>query len=101
MVHVIHHKHSQVSCKYSVLSILPVIYIAHSLMDLQRVFADCKVLFNKAKEEEGKDFYKCLMIYCNTSLTGSLQLPMKILQGRMLDLTCLCEKTAWNTTRSD
>ena len=28
-------------------------------------------LFYKAKEE-GKSFYKCLMIYCNTSLTGSL-----------------------------
>ena len=30
-----------------------------------------KCLFNKAKEE-GKDLYKCLMIYCNTSLTSSL-----------------------------
>ena len=40
-----------------------------------------KCLFNKAKEE-GKDFYKCLMIYCNTPLTDSLQLPMQILQGR-------------------
>ena len=38
-------------------------------------------LFNKAKEEE-KDLYKCLMIYCNIPLTGSLQLPMQILQGR-------------------
>ena len=40
-----------------------------------------KCLFNKAKEE-GKDFYKCLMIYHNTPLTGSLQSPMQILQGR-------------------
>ena len=40
-----------------------------------------KCLFNKSKEE-GKDFYKCLMIYCNTPLTGSLQSPMQILQGR-------------------
>ena len=40
-----------------------------------------KSLFYKAKEE-GKDFYKCLMIYCNTPLTGSLQSPMQILQGR-------------------
>ena len=38
-------------------------------------------LFNKAKEE-GKDLYKCLMIYCNSPLTGSLQLPMHILQGK-------------------
>ena len=40
-----------------------------------------KCLFSKAKEE-GKDFQKCLMIYCNTPLTGSLQLPIQILQGR-------------------
>ena len=40
-----------------------------------------KCLFNKGKEE-GKDLYKCLMIYCNTPLTVCLQLPMHILQGR-------------------
>ena len=40
-----------------------------------------KSLFYKAKEEV-KDFYKCLMIYCNTPLTGSMQSPMKIIQGR-------------------
>ena len=38
-------------------------------------------LFNKAKEG-GKDLYKCLIIYLNTLLTGSLQFPMQILQGR-------------------
>ena len=38
-------------------------------------------MFNKAKKE-GEDLYKCLMIYHNTSLTGSLHLPMQILQGR-------------------
>ena len=37
-----------------------------------------KCLYNKAKEE-GKDLYKCLMIYCNTPLTGSLQSPLQIL----------------------
>ena len=40
-----------------------------------------KSLFYKAKEK-GKDFYKCLMIYCNTPFTGSLQSHMQILQGR-------------------
>ena len=40
-----------------------------------------KCLFSKAKEE-GKDLHKCLMVYCNTPLTGSLQSPMQILQGR-------------------
>ena len=40
-----------------------------------------KGLFYKAKEE-GKDFFKCLMIYHNTPLTGSMQSPMQILQGK-------------------
>ena len=40
-----------------------------------------KCLFNEAKEE-GEDLYKCLMIYHNTHLTGSFQLPLQILQGR-------------------
>ena len=40
-----------------------------------------KCLCNKAKEE-GKDAYKCLMIYHNSPLTCSLQSPMQILQGR-------------------
>ena len=40
-----------------------------------------KSLFYKAKEE-GKDFYKCFMIYCSTPLTGSLQSLMQIIRGR-------------------
>ena len=40
-----------------------------------------KSLFYKAKEE-GKDLLKCLMIYHNTSLSGSLQSLMQILQNR-------------------
>ena len=40
-----------------------------------------KCLFDKV-QEEAEDFYKCLMIYCYTPLTGSLQSPMLILQGR-------------------
>ena len=40
-----------------------------------------KSLFYKAKEE-CKDFCKCLMIYCITPLTDSLQSPMQTLQGR-------------------
>ena len=38
-----------------------------------------KCLFNKAKEE-GKDFYKCLMIYCNTPLWVACS--HQFLQGR-------------------
>ena len=37
-----------------------------------------KSLFYEAKEE-GKDLFKCLMIYCNTPLSDSLQSPMQIL----------------------
>ena len=40
-----------------------------------------KNLFYKAKEE-GRDLYKCLMVYCNTPLSSNLQLPMQILTSR-------------------
>ena len=40
-----------------------------------------KSLFYKGKEE-GKDLFKCFMIYHNTTLSGSLQLPIQILQSR-------------------
>ena len=40
-----------------------------------------KGLFYKAKEE-GKDLFRCLVIYCNTPLSGSLQSLMQILQCR-------------------
>ena len=40
-----------------------------------------KNLFYKAKEE-GKDLYKCLMVYHNTPLSNNLQSPMQILASR-------------------
>ena len=40
-----------------------------------------KSLFYKAKEE-GNDFFKCLMIYHNTPLSGSLQSLIQLLQNR-------------------
>ena len=40
-----------------------------------------KNLFHRAKEE-GKDMFKCLMIYHNTPLSSNLQSPMQILQSR-------------------
>ena len=40
-----------------------------------------KNLFHKAKEE-GKDLYKCLMVYCNTILSSNLQSSMQILASR-------------------
>ena len=40
-----------------------------------------KNLFYKAKEE-GKDLYKCLMVYCNTPLSDSLSSLMQILTSK-------------------
>ena len=40
-----------------------------------------KNLFYKAKEE-GKDLFKCLMVYCNTPLSNSLCSPIQILTSR-------------------
>ena len=39
-------------------------------------------IYSYKAEEEGKDFYKCLMIYHNSPLTGRLQSSMQILQSR-------------------
>ena len=52
-----------------------------------------KSLFYKAKQE-GKDLFKCLMIYHNTPLSGSLQSPMQILQSRCTRCDPLMCKTA-------
>ena len=40
-----------------------------------------KNLFYKA-QEEGKDLFKCLMVYCNTPLSSSLRSPMQISSSR-------------------
>ena len=40
-----------------------------------------KNLFYKDKEE-GKDLYKCLMVYCNSPLSNSLSSPLQILTSR-------------------
>ena len=42
---------------------------------------NCQEFFHKANEE-GKNLFKCLMIYPNTSLAGSLKSPIQILQSR-------------------
>ena len=41
-----------------------------------------KNLFHKAKEEEGIDLLKSLMIYSNTPLSSNLQSSMQMLQNR-------------------
>ena len=48
-----------------------------------------KSLFYKAKEE-GKDLFKCLVIYCNTPLSGSLKHQCKSCRAEVQDLTYLC-----------
>ena len=40
-----------------------------------------KNLFYEAKEE-GKDLFKCLMVYWNTPLSNTLRSPMQILASR-------------------
>ena len=78
MVHVIHCKHSPA---LSVNHITTSPHYPQSNGHAEKYVHIVKCLFNKAKEE-GKDLYKCLMIYHNTPLTGSFQSPMQILQGR-------------------
>ena len=46
-----------------------------------KVCTNCESLFYKAKEEE-RDLFRCLMIYHNTPLSGSLQSLMQILHSR-------------------
>ena len=82
MVHVIHHKHSQVPCKHSVLTIITTSpHYPQSNGLAEKYVQIVKCLFNKAKEE-GKYFYKSLMIYHDAPLTGSLQSPMQLFQDR-------------------
>ena len=47
----------------------------------EKFFHIVKSIFYKAKEE-GKDLFKCLMIYSNTPLTSSLKSLMQILRSR-------------------
>ena len=47
----------------------------------RKVCTDCQE-FTLQGKKEGKDLFKCLMIYHNTPLSGSLQSPMKILLSR-------------------
>ena len=48
-----------------------------------------KCLFNKAKEE-GKDFYKCVMIYLNTHLQVACNCQCRSYKEEVLGLTCQC-----------
>ena len=55
-----------------------------------------KSLFYKAKEK-GKDFYKCLMIYCNTPLRVACSHICRSSKARMLDLTSQCQMLLGNS----
>ena len=73
VTHVTHHKHSQgVMQAFSVNCITSSSWYPQSNGLAERYVQILKCLFNKAKEE-GKDFFKCLMFFCSTPLTGSLQ----------------------------
>ena len=57
-------------------------HIIHNPMDwLNGLSQIVKNVFHKP-EEEGKDLFKCLMIYHNTPLTSRLPSPMQLLQSR-------------------
>ena len=81
MIHPIPPKHSSVMKAFSVNHITSSPHYPWSNGLAEKYVQIVKCLFYKAKEK-GKDLYKCLMIYHYTPLTGSLQSPMQILQGR-------------------
>ena len=54
-----------------------------------------KSLFHKTKE--GKVFYKCLMICCNTPLQVAFTHQCRSSKAGMLDLTCLCQMLLENS----
>ena len=54
-----------------------------------------KNLFYKAKGE-GKDLFKCLMVYHNTPLSNNLWSPMQILAADLQDQTFLSQMQPGN-----
>ena len=67
--------------EYNVNHITSSPYYAQSNGLAEKYVQILKNLFYKAKEE-GKDLYKCLMVYHNTPLSSNLQSPMQILASR-------------------
>ena len=59
-----------------------------------------KCLFNKGKVE-GKDFYMCLMIYCNTPLQVACSHQCRFYKEGVLDLTCACPMQLENSLESN
>ena len=60
----------------------------------EKIFQIVKSLFYKVKEE-GKDMFKCLMIYHNTPLTNSVKSAMQILQSRSARSDLPMSNAAW------
>ena len=83
MVHAIPHKPSPVFVmqSYNVNHITSSPHYQQSNGLAEKYVQIVKSLFYKAKEE-GRDFYKYLMMYHNTPLTGIMKSPLQILQGR-------------------
>ena len=71
---------TSVMYSYSVNHITSSLHYPHSNVLAEKYVQIVKSLFYKVKEE-GKDFFKCLIIYHNTPITGSMQSPVQILQG--------------------
>ena len=82
MDHVIQLKHfSNLMIEYNVNHITSSPHYPQSNGLAEKCVQLVKNLFYKAKEE-GKDLFKCLMVYCNTPLSNTLQSPMQILARR-------------------
>ena len=67
--------------EYNVNHITSSLYYPQSNGLAEKYVQIVKNLFYKAKEE-GKDLFKCSMVYCNTLLSNTLQSPMQILASR-------------------
>ena len=78
---------------YSVNHIISSLHYLQSNGLAEKYVQIVKSLFYKAKEE-GKDFFKWMMIYCNTPLQVACSHQCRSFKAGMLDLTFLCQNEA-------
>ena len=87
---------SSVMQSYSVNHITSSLHYPQSNGLAEKYVKIVKSLFYKAKEE-GKDSYKCFMIYPNTPLWVACSHWCRSSKAEMLDLTCLCQMQLGNS----
>ena len=71
---------------FSVNHITSSLHLPQSNGHVEKYVQIVKCLFNEAKEE-GKDLYKCLIIYCNTPLQVAWSCLCRFYKAEVLDLT--------------